>query len=98
SSDLFADGNRIGTGGFVDTPNQRLMVQHVLPIVQPSDLAEVAIAKRNSRTVRLADVARVVKATQPLAGDAVVNGGPGLLLIVEKYPWGNTLDVTRGVE
>ncbi len=94
----FADGNRIGTGGFVDTPNQRLMVQHVLPIVQPSDLAEVAIAKRNSRTVRLADVARVVKATQPLAGDAVVNGGPGLLLIVEKYPWGNTLDVTRGVE
>jgi CzcA family heavy metal efflux pump len=34
----------------------------------------------------------------PLAGDAVVNGGPGLLLIVEKYPWGNTLDVTHGVE
>ena len=24
--------------------------------------------------------------------------GPGLLLIVEKYPWGNTLDVTRNVE
>ena len=35
---------------------------------------------------------------QPLIGDAVINGGPGLMLIVEKLPWGNTLDVTRGVE
>ena len=37
----FADGHRIGTGGFVDTPNQRLAVEHVLPIVTPSDLAQV---------------------------------------------------------
>jgi CzcA family heavy metal efflux pump len=27
-----------------------------------------------------------------------VNDGPGLLLVVEKFPWANTLDVTRGVE
>ncbi len=35
---------------------------------------------------------------QPLIGDAVINDSPGLLLIVEKFPWGNTLDVTRGVD
>ena len=34
----------------------------------------------------------------PPIGDAVINDGPGLLLIVEKQPWGNTLDVTREVE
>ena len=34
----------------------------------------------------------------PPIGDAVINDGPGLLLIVEKHPWGNTLDVTRKVE
>ncbi len=28
----------------------------------------------------------------------MINDGPGLLLIVEKSPWANTLDVTRGVE
>ena len=32
---------------------------------------------------------------QLLIGDAVINDGPGLMLIVEKLPWGNTLDVTR---
>jgi CzcA family heavy metal efflux pump len=94
----FADGNRIGTGGFVDTPNQRLIVQHVLPIVTARDLANVAIRRSGGSDVRLGDVATVKKGTMPLAGDAVVNGGSGLLLIVEKYPWGNTLDVTHGVE
>jgi multidrug efflux pump subunit AcrB len=39
-----------------------------------------------------------VEGTWPLFGDAVINDGPGLLLVVEKYPWANTLDVTRGVQ
>ena len=94
----FSDGAVIGTGGFIDTPNQRLTLQHVLPIVRPTDLATIPIAARGNRTVRLGDVAQVVTGTQPLAGDAVINDGPGLLLVVEKFPWGNTLDVTRGVE
>jgi Cu/Ag efflux pump CusA len=35
----YADfGNVIGTGGFVDTPNQRLGIRHVLPIATPADL------------------------------------------------------------
>ncbi len=46
----------------------------------------------------LGDVADVKIDHQPLVGDAVINGGPGLMLIVEKLPWANTLDVTRGVE
>jgi Cu/Ag efflux pump CusA len=34
----------------------------------------------------------------PPIGDAVINDGPGLLLIVEKQPEGNILEVTRKVE
>jgi len=94
----FADGQFIGTGGFVDSGNNRFVVQHVLPIVTPSQLGEVPVALRGSETVQLSDVSQVKIGTMPLAGDAVVNDGPGLLLIVEKNPWGNTLDVTRGVE
>src|SRR2546426_11147455 len=30
--------------------------------------------------------------------DAIITGGPGLMMIVEKLPWANTLDVTRGVD
>jgi Cu/Ag efflux pump CusA len=97
----FSNGAIIGTGGFIDTPNQRLMVRHVLPIVGSNDLAQVPVAdkmKADGTPLRLSDVANIVEDHQPLIGDAVVNAGPGLLLVVEKYPWANTLQVTRGVE
>jgi CzcA family heavy metal efflux pump len=94
----FSDGSVIGTGGFIDTPNQRLNIEHVLPIVAPKDLANVAIEKQDGKPLTLGDVATLVEDHQPLAGDAVINDGPGLMLIVEKLPWANTLEVTKGVE
>ena len=94
----FSSGAVIGTGGFLDTPNQSLAIRHVLPIVTPKNLAAVRVEGASGGNVRLADVADVVEGYMPLAGDAVINDGPGLLLVVEKFPWGNTLDVTHGVE
>jgi CzcA family heavy metal efflux pump len=94
----YSDGAVIGTGGFIDTPNQRLGIRHVLPIATPDDLAKVTVERRGGKALRLGDVADVVVDHQPLIGDAVINDGPGLMLIVEKLPWGNTLEVTRGVE
>jgi CzcA family heavy metal efflux pump len=94
----FSNGAVVGTGGFMDTPNQRLQVRHILPITTPKDLGQVVVGQRNGKPLRLNEVAQVVEGNQPLAGDAVINDGPGLMLIVEKLPWANTLDVTRGVE
>ncbi len=92
------DAAEVAGGGFVDTPNQRLAVRHVSPVVQPEDLARTVVAVRSRAPLRLGDVAEVEVGYPPPIGDAVINDGPGLLLIVEKQPWGNTLDVTRGVE
>lgn len=94
----FSDGSVVGTGGFVDTPNQRMSVQHTLPIVTVDDLAKVPIERDNGPPVRLGDVADLVRGHQPLIGDAVINDGLGLMLIVEKLPWANAVDVTEGVE
>jgi len=94
----FSNGHVIGTGGVIDTPNQRLNIEHVLPITSPADLARVTIRKVDGKRLTLADVSTLVVNHQPLAGDAVINDGPGLMLIVEKLPWANTLDVTHGVE
>jgi CzcA family heavy metal efflux pump len=94
----YSSGALIGTGGFIDTPNQRLPVRHVLPIRSPDDLAQVVVVEKDGTTLRLGDVASVVEDHQPLSGDAVINDGPGLMLIVEKLPWANTLEVTNGVE
>ena len=37
------EGSIIGPGGIIETPNQRLNVRTVLPIVTPNDLAQVPI-------------------------------------------------------
>ena len=97
----YSDGARIGAGGFLETPNQRLAIRHVLPFIEPADLARVSIndrTKSDGTPLVIGDVAKLVENTWPMIGDAVINDGPGLLLVVEKFPWGNTLEVTKGVE
>ena len=92
------DAAMVSGGGFVDTPNQRLPVRHVSPIVTAEDLARSVVAFRDGAPLRLGDVADVREGHPPPIGDAIINDVPGLLLIVEKQPTGNTLDVTRHVE
>ncbi len=95
----FSTGAVIGTGGTIDTPNQRIGIRNVLPIVTPADLAKVPITQTASgKAVRLGDVAVVAERHQPLIGDAIIDGGPGILLVVEKLPWANSLQMTAGIE
>ena len=97
----FSNGSVVGTGGFIETPNQRLSIRHVSPVLLPADLANIPIndrIKADGSPLRLRDVSRLAEGTWPMIGDAVINDGPGLLLIVEKFPWANTLEVTKGVE
>ena len=94
----FTQGNLIPTGGFIDTVNQRLTIRHVPAIITPADLGHVTLSAKDGRSVKLSDIADLKLDHQPLAGDAVINDGPGIMLIVEKFPWANTLDLTRGVE
>jgi CzcA family heavy metal efflux pump len=94
----FSTGAVIGTGGSIETPGQRIGIHNVLPVVTPADLAKVPISAKAGKAVRLGDVATIAQRYQPLIGDAVIDGKPGLLLVVEKLPWANSLQMTAGVE
>lgn len=94
----FLEASTPGTGGFVETPQQRLQVRHLLEkIASPEELGKVPVEDTGG-ALRLADVADIKVDHQPLIGDAVVAGGPGLLLVVEKFPGISTPEVTAGVE
>jgi CzcA family heavy metal efflux pump len=84
--------------GFVETPNQRLVLQTAgLPVV-PDEVAQTVIAAPNGVPVRLGDVADVVAAPAPRFGAATVMGREGVSLLIEAQYGANTVDVTRGVE
>ncbi len=84
-----------GTGGFIETPNQRLSIRHQLPISTVGTFAKVPLS---GTTTSVGDVAYLVEGHQALIGDAIVGENPGLMVAIEKFPGFNTLDVTRGVE
>jgi Cu/Ag efflux pump CusA len=92
----FVEASVPGTGGFIDTPNQRIGIHHISPIKTPADLAKMTLEGRPD--LRLSDVATIVEDHQPLIGDALLKSGPGLILVVEKWPDASTLDVTKRVE
>ena len=103
---LNSEGHMVGKGGYVETPNQRLPIRHVLPIVYdshdvtPDHLANVVVRApaNGDPAILMKDVADVVIDHQAMIGDGIVDDGIGILLIVEKFPWANTLRVTHGVE
>jgi CzcA family heavy metal efflux pump len=94
----FTESAAVGTGGFVESDGRRMNVSHVQPIVGPRELAQVPVANRGDRVLRLGDLATVREDHQPVWGEGVVNGGDGLLLIVQKFRGANTMEVTRQVE
>ena len=92
----FVEASTPGTGGFVEGPNQRLAVQHVLPITTAESLGQVSIEGTQTPT-KLADVTQVIEDHQPLIGDAV-STEPTLFLVIQKFPEADTTAVTKAVE
>jgi Cu/Ag efflux pump CusA len=95
----FLEASTPGTGGFVETPNQRLQVRHVFgQLTTPEGLGQVPVDGTDGQ-MRLDDVANVVDGHPPLIGNAIVDGNSsGLLLVVEKFPGADTAEVTAGVQ
>lgn len=92
------DAVLVGGGGFVDTPNQRLAVQQAGTVQTAADLARAIVKQAGEAPVRIGDVARVVDGFNAPIGNAIIDDGPGIMLIVEKQPTANTLELTRAVE
>ncbi|HET6561056.1 MAG TPA: efflux RND transporter permease subunit [Marmoricola sp.] len=100
----YLEASKPGTGGFIDTPNQRLNIFHEQTITTARELEQVPLesdgaAPASGRTPSLGDVTDVVEDHQPLIGDAVCGGGEQcLLMVVEKFPGANTPEVASAVD
>jgi CzcA family heavy metal efflux pump len=84
--------------GFVDTPNQLLVVQTEGQSLTAAELGSVVLRHTSSGNVRFADLGTVVEAPEPPFGAASIMGQPGLTLVVSSQFGANTLEVTRALE
>jgi CzcA family heavy metal efflux pump len=84
--------------GFIDTPNQRVLLADAGVASTPEQLAQVALSQHEGANLRLGDIATVTYAPEPRFGDARVQGRPDVLLSMGSQYGANTLEVTRNVE
>src|SRR5882672_5484468 len=86
-------------GGFIETTNQRLVLQTEGQMLTPEDIGNIAIVTSASGApIRLKDVATVAYGAEPKFGDALVMGKPGLLMTMSSQYGANTMDVTKLLE
>src|SRR5215469_3475401 len=94
----YLEGSTPGTGGLLEGPNQRLTIQPVLPFGTSANLGQVPVAETTGpQPVPLGSITAIVVGHQPLIGDALVRGQPGLVLVVEKLPSASVPTVTDGL-
>ena len=84
--------------GFIDTGNQRILVQTHGQAFSPEILGSAILRGGSGASVRLRDVAQVVRGAAPPIGGALINGKPGVILEVSSQYGQNTLAVTGGIE
>ncbi len=84
--------------GFIDTPNQRVLIAPHGQALTADDVAAGQIQAPGSAPVRIGDVADVVEAPAPAFGDALIAGKPGVLIEIDRQYGANTLQTTHAVE
>lgn len=84
--------------GFVETQNQRVIIQTEGQALTSENLGEVVVTHHNGQSIRLKDVANVVEGAEPKFGDTSIQGKPGVLLTMSSQYGANTMEVTEGVE
>jgi len=93
-----ASAIRPDSGGYLDTAQQRLAVAYDRQTLDKQDYLQMTVGYSNGIPVKLGQVADVDWGHALPIGDAVINQGDGLLLIVEKQPDANTLTVTQQID
>lgn len=84
--------------GFIDTPNQRVLVETRGQSLDAGALGATVIQLRDGLPIRLKDVADILPGSEPKYGDALIQGEPGVLLTMSSQFGANTLEVTQALE
>ncbi len=93
-----SDASGFGGAGYVETSNQRLPIRQRTHIASPEDLAAVPVLVEEGVVISLGQVADVKIGPADKPGDATINGEAGVLILVHKQPYFNTLDVSENVQ
>ncbi|MDL2357073.1 MAG: efflux RND transporter permease subunit, partial [Pseudomonadota bacterium] len=83
--------------GILDGPSQTLTIQGNAQLMKASEFADLIVANRNGEAVRLKDVATVEDSYQSVKTAGSYNGERSIVLLVQRQPNANTVQVVDAV-
>ena len=83
--------------GILDGPSQTLTIQGNAQLMHAAEFAELIVATRNGQPVRLKDVAMVEDSYQSVKTAGSYNGERSIVLLVQRQPNANTVQVVDAV-
>jgi HME family heavy-metal exporter len=101
------ESNQNSAGGYLDEqgPNE-LLVRALGRIKTVDEIGRIVVVQRDSQSVKLSQVARIVEGPQERRGDSAAytrlengefDGGPAVVLTINKQPGADTRQVTQAV-
>ncbi len=88
--------------GFIDSANQRIVLQTQAGSLTAEELAGTALIRGSGANVSvnatLGDVAQVTEAPEPPIGAAAIMGKPGIVLMISTQYGANTREVTEKID
>ena len=86
------------SGGFLESNNREYLIRHIGRTSSLEDLKNIAVSNRNGQTILLRQVADITFAPAVKRGDAGHEGGPAVILGVQKQPSADTVALTKKIE
>lgn len=88
----------VSGAGFLDTPNQRIVLQTMQPTVTAETIAATVVRHDAVASIRIGDVARVLDGAAPAISAASVMGKPAVVLNLWTQYGANTVETTNAVD
>lgn len=92
------DATGVLGAGFIETANERLILQSRGQFIDPAQIADAVLTRTNGANVTIGDVARVIAAPAPASGEGAINGQRAVLLVISSQPGTNTLNITSRLD
>lgn len=85
-------------GGFIDQNNREYLIRNIGRTTKLDDLRNLVVDTRDGQPILLRQVADVGYAARVKRGDAGYQGGPAVIVSVQKQPDANTVSLTQKIE
>ncbi|HRO80181.1 MAG TPA: efflux RND transporter permease subunit [Alicycliphilus denitrificans] len=86
------------SGGFLELNGREYLIRHLGQTTRLQDLQNLALAAPNGQSLLLRQVADVSFAAATRRGDAGFEGGPAVILGIQKQPTADTIALTERIE